>query len=430
MKFRVKLPFKTLFACALVCASNIAAALSVTSAFEGNWYDPNISGQGFIFERYEDAQGRKGLNVSFFTYDDNARALFFTAGGLLVKGNKQIFPIFRPRIGQEISPGVYSPPTFTEVGRMELTFSSCNAINAKTSFNPNALSSTTVPGVVPSKIRVGTGSFGLRRLVALNQSKRCTGGISDDTVPNESPKLLDKTVQINDFEVRTRYEVRPDASDLRLIFKYLPPGEYALFADDEELQRFVMTGNFPFTIGEVRFRSPQLASISSLLDFDPIGKQFTFRGAQPSNLGIQRSFQLPTENLQPLQPIPNFGFAPAPVPVIVRETSVAFTETVFARGITPESFKFRARLESTPTGAELRLAVDGLPIGSYQVFFNGLAKGTIRSANDGFGDFVSETIFRSPTTAGSFPLDFSPLGATARIVGANGVDIEVQLDDL
>jgi hypothetical protein len=412
----------------LVLSSTSATALSITSAFEGNWYDPNKNGQGFYFERYQDAQGRTGLSAIFVTYADDGTAIFFTAGGLITKG-MQTYPVFRPQIGTEISPGLFSPPIFTVVGKLELTFNSCNEVNAKVSFNPGVSTSPNSTNNVVPKIRVGTGSFSLRRLNGGSvQAKRCTGGVSDDTVGTDVPRVLDRTLLYTDFEIRTRFEQRPDASDLRLVFQFLPVGEYGIFLENVQLRQFRVVDAGGYTRGEARFRSPQLGSLTGFLDFDPVGAPLVLKGLSENLVQFQRAISLPTEGFRPLQLPPVLG-VPSAAP-LARESTLSAGQTLFARGTPSDDFAVRFKLESLGSNAEFRIASETLSVGNYQVIVNGTGKGVLKVIENEFNNPVGEMIFRSPTTAGTFPLDFSPLGARVQFIGDNGVEFEVMLNSL
>ena len=82
-------------AVALVFAAPALAVVSVSdrSPFaQGHWWDPTRSGSGFdIFN----ANGQVG--VVWFTFDENGRPIWYTAGGTLASMGVQSWPLLKHR---------------------------------------------------------------------------------------------------------------------------------------------------------------------------------------------------------------------------------------------------------------------------------------------------------------------------------------------
>jgi hypothetical protein len=263
----------------------------ITSAFDGNWYDPATAGQGFIFETFPQANGETILFVIFFTYDAQGKQQFFTAQDVVKAGTMRM-TLLRPFIAGPLSNQTLPPPNYEPAGTLELSFDNCDIARASVVFN--AQSGSNAP-----KIRVGTGSFGLRRLGATTQAKRCTGGISDNVFATNLPVGVDQSVSLSNMDLRLRYERRPDASEFRIELSDLPVGTYQLFVDNiARGQAEVVAQENGETRGVMILRSPELP-FTDRLDFVPTAKPMTIRGVSTSNQDVTQSF-LFSQQLRPL----------------------------------------------------------------------------------------------------------------------------------
>ena len=395
-------------ACAgLLGLSNAWAA--VTSAFDGNWFDPVTAGQGFTFETYPDAEGKLTLVVIHFTYDSEGRPTFFTGSAPLVNGPITM-DLLRPVLGPQSQPGVFGEPQIVKTGKIELDFQGCRGANAKVTFDdPRTGGYAVLPekGGVIGKVRVGTGSFRLQRLGVSVQVKRCTGGVIDDKPVGQRPVGFDQVIVRPRYGVRAIYAQRPDASDFRLEFRDLPPGPYNVLVDGRAVGSF---NSVPFggsTRGEARFRSPQLPEITRLLDFEPSGRTFEVRG-QGGNSGITDNFTTTTGLFE-------IGVTATPPVSLPVETSLQSFGVLQLRGQlsgAQDGFLLNSQFERAGGVEEFKLYAEGAPVGLYDVHINGLRRGYLEMFLRSDGTTRGEIYFRKPSTVDSYPLEFNHVGAT------------------
>lgn len=391
------------------------ANAAVTSAFDGNWYDPATIGQGFIFETYEDSNGQLSLVVIHLSYDADGRPTFFTAAGAVTEGAMSL-PLLMPIAGRQISPGVFEPPRFLPAGKLELSFDDCNVANAKVQLNSSAdiqaSEKTLAPGItlVPvAKVRVGTGSFKLQRLGASTQAKRCTGGISDNTFAGESAVGFEQYINTPQFGARAVFEKRTDASDFRLELRDLPVGSYSLTLPNNSVKQFNALPFGTSTKAEVHFRSPAITNFAPLLDFDVSGKEFLVQGTDRNNKEIRQGFTLTS----PLAPI-GITNGPASAPLSVNER---FTLAQVRGQATSASSNFilDTKFDRSPTTEEFKVTVEGAEPGTYDVYVDNVRRAPITVKFQPNLRAAGEVYFRSPVTAGSYPLDFDPRGVSLEL---------------
>ncbi len=383
------------------------ARAAVTSAFDGNWYDPATIGQGFIFETYPDEKGQLSLVVIHLSYDADGRPTFFTATGPVTNGPTSL-QLLMPITGRQISPGVFDPPRFVPAGRLDLRFDNCNVASAVVQLNSSGNSQgTTVTPV--AKIRVGTGSFKLQRLGASTQSKRCTGGISDNTFAGEMPVGFEQFINTPQFGARAIFEKRPDASDFRLEFRDLPVGSYSLTLPNNDTRQF---NALPFgnsTKAEVHFRSPEIENIAPLLSFDVPGESFSVQGIERNNLRIQQTFSLTAE----LSALGLTNGTPS-ADLSVNERFNLAQVRGQATNSTP-SFILDTQFDRSKTTEEFKISVEGAEPGNYDVYIDNVRRGAIKIKFQPDLRAAGEVFFRAPVTVGSYPLDFDPRGVSVEL---------------
>jgi hypothetical protein len=376
-----------------------AAQAAVTSAFDGNWFDPLTTGQGFIFETYPDAQGELTLVVIHFTYDAEGRPTFFTGSSALTN-RAMTLDLLKPVLGRQISPGVFEPPQFVPAGKLDLEFSGCRLATAAVRYNSSGGAQD------QSKVRVGTGSFRLQRLGNSVQAKRCTGGISDNTFAGERAVGLEQFISTPQLGVRAIFERRPDASDFRLEFRDLPVGTYSLLVADVPLRQFSAVPFGSSTKAEVRFRSPVLPGISTLLDFDVPGQTFSLIGTDRNNQDVRQMFTITTalSDIGVLANVPSAGQS--------LSSSQRFN-LAQVRGIannTQPNFLLDTQYDRVTNVEEFKVAVEGAAPGAYDVFVDGTRRGQLIVRPRADARNAGEVFFRSPVTVDSYPLDFDPRG--------------------
>lgn len=380
---------------------------AVTSAFDGNWFDPRTAGQGFTFETYPDTEGKLTLVVIHFTYDSAGRPTFFTGTTPLSNG-PMTMDLLRPVLGPQSEPGIFAEPQFIKTGKIELSFQGCRGAEATVSFDdPRTGGYELQPkGTVSGKVRVGTGSFKLQRLGASVQAKRCTGGIIDDKVIGQRSVGFDQVIVRPRFGVRAIYAQRPDASDFRLEFRDLPQGSYNILVDGRAVGSFSSVPAANSTRGEARFRSPQLPEITRLLDFEPSGRTFEVRG-QGGNAGINDTFTTTSGLFE----IGVTATAPASLPVEVQSQSFSVLQVRGQLSGVGSGFQLNSQYERAGGVQEFKLYAEGVPVGLYDVHINGLRKGYLEMFLRSDGSTRGEIYFRTPSTVDSYPLDFNHVGA-------------------
>ncbi len=402
-------PRTALLALAFSLAGFVAnqAHAAVTSAFDGNWYDPATTGQGFIFETYPGTRGQLTLVVIYLSYDADGRPTFFTAAGAVTEAPMSL-SLLRPIVGRQISPGIFEPPRFEAAGKLELSFDDCNVAKAVVQINSSGNSEGTTLTPV-AKIRVGTGSFKLQRLGVSSQAKRCTGGISDNTFVGETPVGFEQFINTPQFGARAVFEKRPDASDFRLEFRDLPVGSYSLTLPNNDTQQFDALPFGNSTKAEVHYRSPALANFAPLLNFDVAGKTFDVQGIDRNNREIRQNFSL-TSELSPL------GLTNG-VPSTELSVNERFTLTQVRGEATNANsgFILDTRYNRSSTTEEFKISVEGAEPGTYDIFIDNVRHAAIKIKSQPDLRAAGDVYFRSPVTVGSYPLDFDPLGVSLEL---------------
>ena len=410
LKLRATLRAIAISAALAFSATSVAA---ITSAFDGNWYDNTHSGQGFIFETFPTQNGETILFVIFFTYDSEGNPLFFTSQKVITPGFMRM-DLLKPTIRGTISAdGTLPTPTYEPAGVLELDVTGCEDATAKVILNP------ATQGVSP-KIRVGTGSFRLRRLGATTQAKRCTGGISDNSFATSVPAFVEENISRATLDARILFVRRPEASEFRLELSKLPEGEYELVVNGiARALATVVKDSEGKTRGTMLLRSPVLP-FTYELDFVPAFVNMTLRGTESSNRNFSESFVF-TRPAQPIASGDDFGFS-ADAPSAITETTVLPSQVTGQIRGSNSDFRFNVERANSGRLNELRIQATGIEVGSYDVFVNGDRFGRMQVNQSSTNKTFGEIIFRSPVSAGSYPLEFQPVGAVVEFRRAGVTD--------
>ena len=395
----------------------LPAYAAVTSAFDGNWYDPNHPGQGFIFETYPLQGGDLQLVVIYFAYDAAGNQAFYTASAPIT-GSVVPMTLLRPTIRGALLNGTLPTPIFEPAGTLTIRFFDCRVAAA------DVVLSTSTPRVGPApKVRVGTGSFRLARLGNSKQANRCTGGISDDSFAGDAAEGFDRFFSTPQLSVHAVFQRRPDATELRLDIRDLPTGSYKLEIGGVPVEGFNVSPYGNGTRGEVRYRSPMLAG-QRLLDFDAVGQSFVILGAEPRTALVNQQIEMPRE----LTALGSGAQASGGGNTSLRydQTFNAAQVNGYGRGI-QASFLIGTTFERTAKTQEFRVTVEGAEAGIYDVYVAGQRRGQIELKTRPNGQAFGEVFFRSPVTIGAYPLDFDPRGTELQLRREQAIEYAVGL---
>jgi hypothetical protein len=388
------------------------AALQITSAFDGGWYDPDQNGQGFTFNVYADTDGTSRVVAYFYTYDPDGRPSFFFGTGAIIKDVASI-PLYRTQIIGPAVGGVFPAPLVTRAGGMSVRFDGCNSGDVE--FNVSSQLIASIPG---PKIRIGTGSFRIQRTVtkAFN-AERCVGGMSDDTLPSEVPAGFDRFLQTTSYRARATYERRPDRSSLALEFRGLTVGNYKLWVNGLQGPTFAVSSRgLGTTYGRVTFESPLAHLDAFLLDFPVAGSQISVSREFDVNEAPPR-LRFPS-TIAPLSVPGEVSFVNQ-TPRTIDRSYVASQVAGNPRQAAPnngDDFVATAQLTYVEKGTQFKVTLEGAAPGLYDIFIEGKRRASVDVIERASGDLIGEAVFRSPAEAGTFPLDFNPRDQTINFV--------------
>lgn len=404
---------RSLMLAGLVTAATSTQAVVFTSAFDGGWYDPEHPGQGFTFEQVTGPGGRPELLVYFSTFDVDGTPTLLV-GQTVTSGAVAEMVLNRPVIMGSGASGVYPAPQLIPSGTLRLEMTSCAAGKADFVVQPR-------PGAVPatlSKIRVGTGSLRLQRLYnTTGEAKRCSGGISDDTLPGQQPVSFEKFYLGSFVDARVTYERRSDRAELNFDLRSLPIGSYSLLVDDRQVATFNATPFRTTTRAQVKFTSP-ITEGARLLDFDPLDR--IVKVSMIGNNSVSDLFRTP-QGAVVLDTQPVF------VGTAVGNTAVT-TQSFNNREVggfgvrTQENFLLEAQLKETGNAVELILTVENAEPGYYDIMVDSRRRGTVYVLPQNSGINYGRIRFRKPVEAGAFPLDFEPRNAELLFIRENNID--------
>lgn len=108
-------------------AAPTEAAVKVTEAFDGNYYNPSTSGRGILLDVTVGESGRRNVFMAQFTYDAEGNPVWLAYGGGLdehqFKGQLDVAMYEGGSFGFP-----FSEPTQNIIGSATITFNSCNSI--------------------------------------------------------------------------------------------------------------------------------------------------------------------------------------------------------------------------------------------------------------------------------------------------------------
>ncbi len=373
---------KTTFAAILILFPALALAedVVVTRAFTGAWLQPEHESQGINLTIVE-SNGVATATVYWYTYGADRRSAWFLGVGPVVGDRVEVLLFEGSDIGflEDDSPG---DDRVTEVGSMEIEFSSCNAGVA--SFETDL-------------VEIGSGSFPIERATTLLNTE-CSGGISDDTpadiVPIEQRIALVAARTGITGSGHADFEQRADRTEFSVEAEDIADGNYRILVGGVDRGELVVA----LGVGETEFRSPTEAG-KILLTFDPRGQLIEVHDSQGAVLtsgdGVIDDGDGDSVDL-------DFGTV---------ELELELTNSgVYAAG------SGSARLEPREDRTDFRVEIEDVPVGSYALLVGGEAVGTIEVRELMDGSVEGELEFRNPVEPGKLLLDFDPRGKTIEVL--------------
>ncbi len=254
--------FRALTAAALLALSLPAAAVRVTPAHSGSWYDPAFDSQGFSIEVLGKAGNgpERTVAVYWYTYDDDGAPVW--AVGVGQTDRDRIDLTMMRAFGGARPPQQVAADDLQDWAEMSLQFGTCNTAVAEFEMLDSG----------------ETGRYELQRLTQIGATT-CTGGMADEVAADAEPLTL--TAQLRSptgaagAGGTVMFKLRPGYSEFSVDARQIPSGSYALFVGGEQEGSFDVTargnGNANATSGGIVFRSPS-DDPERLLDFDPRGQ--------------------------------------------------------------------------------------------------------------------------------------------------------------
>lgn len=373
------------FAAAAIMLAAPAGAITVTSGFTGNWFDPSEDGQGLQFEILE-VQGETQVLALWFLVDPNGDLLWLF-GQAPVVGDTATIPMYQPEGGS------FGEPTTgaTLWGEITLVFNSCNS--AVLEFAAES------PGKAE---QVGTGFKNLQRLTQIKGSD-CTGGVSDDLPPRTLPQdfllsLAPTSAAPPGASGSLTLEVRPGRMELKVKLRGLDVGRYDLTVDGSPVATIDVQADDSGNEGELELESPAGPG-DDLLEFDPRGRTVAIEQGGTVFLSSE---------------IPGTGSVPGsgegnPPPFGNTEFEVQLANA----GVYPAG-DAEAEFEQEPDRVDFKVEVEDVPAGSYGLFVGGQSRGNI-VVTAVTGGTEGELEFRFPGEPGKVLLDFDPRGQEIQV---------------
>lgn len=335
-----------------------ASAVSITSSFTGNWFDPNFFGQGLQMQIVGPST-RPELLLTWYTYDAAGKPLWLI-GQAPITGDRLTFPI------SEVTGPKFAQPSSTaglvSFGQVELEFTDCNR------------------GVFRFETRLGAGTRQIQRNTATVGSS-CSGGLIDSTsATTTSESFLPITTVAGTANARFRTE--PGRLSFRVQLENAPAGSYQLIVAGQV--RGVLTVSANNVSSELEFKSPR-DNAALLLDFDPRGQTLALTTATQAGLSGA-----------PAQ-IPPFGNS---------ERSVALQVSGAGSG--------ELKLKQKPSSVDFSIEIEDVPVGTYSIKVGDVARGLLQVSNQD-GRNKGETEYSYPRDVGKLLLDFDPRGQRVEI---------------
>ncbi len=394
---KLLLPLALLFSAFPLAAT--ATDLLVTRNFSGLWDQPAHESQGINLQIVDQAGGNKAALAYWFTYGDDMMSAWFVGVGS-VDGNRISLTLFEGAgVGflESNSPG---DDRVTEVGSMEIEFSSCD--EGEATFDT-------------SLATVGSGSFDIERLTDLFQTD-CSGGISDDT-PSDVQETEERIAL---FPTRAGslasghadFEERADRTDFKVEAEDVPDGSYRIVVGGIDRGGLVVT----LGEGETEFRSPAEPG-KILLTFDPRGQVIEVHDAQGAILtsgdnvvgggGSGGGTGGGTGGNDDDDDDDDDDRT---------EIEVDLTNT----GVYPQA-SGDARYRSRPDRVDFQVEIEDVPVGGYQLRVGGANVGTIQVVVHADGSVEGELEFRNPVEPGKVLLNFDPRGQMIEVLDGSSV---------
>ncbi|MEE4174435.1 MAG: hypothetical protein V2I57_09320 [Xanthomonadales bacterium] len=241
---------------ALFAGPALADRVNITSGFSGIWDQSDHRSQGFILQISEDEDdGMIGV-AYWFTYGPDLASAWYVAVGP-VKGHEIDMTLYRADGVAFLDTQIEGNPVVEEIGTLIMRFRNCN----------QGVAVYDAPGD-----EIGSGEVRIKRLTSLYR-QRCSGGISDNTPPDDRPVKLELDLEPldedSDAEGEAKFWENPARSELVVEIEDLADGTYALEVCEEAVGDIVVEDEE----GTIRFRSPQIPN-TGLLDFDPRNCRF------------------------------------------------------------------------------------------------------------------------------------------------------------
>lgn len=369
-----------------------AEDLLVTRNFTGAWDQPQHESQGLNVTIIDQANGQKIAVAYWYTYGDDAKSAWFLGTGP-VTGNRIEMLLYEGSGVGFLESNEQGDDKVTEVGSMEIEFSSCD--DGVVTFT------TGIEGV-------GSGTFPIERLTDLFNT-RCSGGVSDDTPPDvfgteERINLVPARQGINGSG-HADYSERADRTEFSVEAEDLADGDYRIFVGGVDRGGLVIN----FGMGETEFRSPVEAG-KVLLTFDPRGEVIEVHDGQGAVLTSGDVVIDDGDDNDDGGDNIDFGTI---------EIEVDLTNT----GVYPLA-SGDARLRPETDRTDFSVEIEDVPVGNYDLRIGGEIVGVITVIQMQDGSVEGELEFRNPVEPGKQLLDFDPRGKQIDVLDGSTVVLE------
>ncbi len=380
--------------CVPLCTAAQAQDFIVTKSFTGSWYQPALSGQGFLLEIAKSNNQKIGL-LSWYTFDNAGNHMWLIGTGS-ISGQQIVFNMTETtggRFGLAHDPASVSNSNW---GTVTFNFTDCN--NATVNWNPVASG-------------FSNGSMQVVRLTNINNLV-CTGGLSDDLGDVVSNTEL--LIPLNNTGLeplasgKAKYEERADRVEFSVEVEDLTAGSYDLLVGGElkgSIEVVTIAGG---TEGEIEFRDP-VEPGKILLDFDPRGQDIDV--AQGGAVYLTSTIPGGGGNTPP----PGGGNTPPPGSGNPPPTGNSeIREFMSNTGVYPAG-QAKLELEQRPDRVDFKVEIEDVPVGFYDFFVAGEMQGVIEVIASAAG-VEGELEFRNPVEPGKELLDFNPIGELVEVV--------------
>lgn len=239
-----------------------AAAVRVTPAHSGSWFDPAYDKQGFAIEVLDKAGNGPERNVAvyWYTFDDDGAPVWAVGVGQ-TDGNVIELTLART-FGGARPPAQVPADDLQDWAEIRFEFGNCHTATAEFEMIDSG----------------ETGEYELQRLTQIGATT-CTGGMSDEVPPDAEPVTLVAQLQAAAGSAAgaggtVKFQLRPAHSSLEVDVRNIAVGDYTLRVGGEDKGDFSVArrgnGNGA-AMGSIVFVSPA-GDDQLLLDFDPRGQ--------------------------------------------------------------------------------------------------------------------------------------------------------------